>query len=82
MGAHLEDHIICGLSYQIKDKNSLDVLNTNFGKAKAGLQYLFSKSGPMTSNIAEAGAFLCLGESERPDLQLHFGPMFLFGMDL
>ena len=30
----------------------------------------------MTSNIAEAGAFLCLGESERPDLQLHFGPMF------
>jgi len=76
VGTHLEDHIICGLSYQIKDKNSLDVLNTNFGKAKAGLQYLFSKSGPMTSNIAEAGAFLCLGESERPDLQLHFGPMF------
>jgi choline dehydrogenase len=53
-----------GLSYD----SSSDIL--------VGLQYYLFKSGPGTSNIAEAGGFLRsrLAQDERPDIQFHFVP--------
>jgi choline dehydrogenase len=40
------------------------------------LKYVFRKTGPLTSNVAEAGAFLkSRAELEECDLQLHFAPV-------
>jgi choline dehydrogenase len=72
VGGNLQDHLdVCtlqrctqGLSYD----SSSDVL--------VALQYYLFKSGPGTSNIAEAGGFLRsrLAQDERPDIQFHFVP--------
>ncbi|MCX7058938.1 MAG: GMC oxidoreductase, partial [Proteobacteria bacterium] len=45
-------------------------------EAWVGLRYLYGRNGPASSNIAEAGAFLCtpLARGGRPDVQLHFVP--------
>ena len=72
VGGNLQDHLdVCtlqrctqGLSYD----QTNDVL--------VALQYYLFKSGPGTSNIAEAGGFLRsrLARDERPDIQFHFLP--------
>ena len=72
VGGNLQDHLdVCtmtrctqGLSYdQLSD-------------VSVALKYYLFKSGPGTSNIAEAGGFLRsrLAEDERPDIQFHFVP--------
>ncbi|HEX5624414.1 MAG TPA: GMC oxidoreductase, partial [Saprospiraceae bacterium] len=44
---------------------------------RAGIQYLRNMTGPLCSNIAEAGAFVKRREtSSRPDWEFHFGPVF------
>mgnify|MGYP006270874751 CR=1 FL=1 len=45
-------------------------------EALVGIRYFLTRSGPGTSNIAEAGGFLATpgAPSGRPDLQLHFVP--------
>jgi choline dehydrogenase len=75
VGQNLQDHLdICTLvsssSKQTYDKTSQVV---------AGLKYLFGKNGPASSNLAEAGGFVCsdLATDGRPDLQLHFVPAML-----
>jgi choline dehydrogenase len=74
VGANLQDH----LDYCVLVKCTQPV-TYDFGKleeARVGLRYLFTRNGPGSSNIAEAGAFLCTGAAKggRPDVQLHFVP--------
>ena len=41
------------------------------------LNYLVLKRGPLTSNIAEAGGFTSVSETDdRPDIQFHLGPSY------
>lgn len=75
VGQNLQDHLdICTLvsssSHKTYDKTS-EVL--------AGIRYLLTKSGPASSNLAEAGGFTCskLASESRPDVQLHFVPALL-----
>jgi len=72
VGRNLQDHLNIGQSYHstqeisLKDAESLPNL----------LKYIFKKTGPLTSNVAEAGAFLkSRAELEECDLQLHFAPV-------
>ncbi|MFZ1257393.1 MAG: GMC family oxidoreductase N-terminal domain-containing protein [Saprospiraceae bacterium] len=78
VGKHLKDHLICGMAYRLKKGiTSLDSLNTLVPGIQAAFQFLINAKGPLTSNIAEAGAFLNFKNTEiRPDLQFHFGPVF------
>jgi len=75
VGQNLQDHLdICTLisssSHATYDKTSQII---------AGLKYVFGKQGPATSNLAEAGGFVCSGleDSNRPDIQFHFVPAML-----
>ena len=75
VGQNLQDHLdICTLisssSRDTYDKTSQII---------AGLQYIFGKKGPATSNLAEAGGFVCsrLAIDDRPDIQFHFVPAML-----
>ena len=80
VGKNLQDHLDVCLVQECNQNITYDKLN----ELKAGLQYLFFKSGPGTSNAAEAGGFLDTNISKNdddtqqwPDLQFHFVPAIL-----
>ena len=71
VGANLQDHPVIGALYESKQPVSLASAETlgNF------LRYKLFRSGPLTSNIAEAGAFIkTRPDLPAPDLQFHFTP--------
>lgn len=73
VGENLHDHIDVTVSYKSKVK---DLMNTAPAGAwrtfKAMFEYRKSRTGMMTSNIAESGGFLYTDRSEpAPDIQLH-----------
>jgi choline dehydrogenase len=73
VGENLQDHPIAGLAYECTKPVSL----RNAEGFAALIQYLIARRGPLTSNIAEAGAFVCSSpELELPDLQFHFAPTY------
>jgi choline dehydrogenase len=73
VGRNLQDHPMVSVGYLCTQKISLDGAETLMNL----LRYLLFKSGPLTSNVAEAGLFLSTrNESSAPDLQLLFGPAY------
>src|SRR6185369_7030501 len=61
------------VAYQCKQPVSL----LNAEGLGALFQYLFARNGPLTSNVAEAGAFVrSSGDLSAPDIQFHFAPAF------
>jgi len=75
VGANLHDHLdICVLR-----KSTQKITYDHPNDLVVGLQYLFTKSGIGTSNIAESGGFACssMATDGRPDLQFHFVPAML-----
>lgn len=75
VGANLQDHLdICTLE-RCRQPITYDALNDLW----VGLQYYFGRTGPGTSNVAEAGGFACSRHARggRPDLQFHFVPALL-----
>ena len=73
VGQNLQDHPMVSVGYLCKQKVSLDGAET-LGNL---LRYLIFRSGPLTSNVAEAGLFLRTRAGLRvPDLQLLFGPAY------
>ncbi len=72
VGENLQDHLdICTL-VESQEKITYDHLN----ELAAGIRYIFTRGGPASSNIAEAGGFLLSehAEDDRPDIQSHFVP--------
>lgn len=75
VGKNLQDHLdICTLVKCLKPI-TYDRLN----EAAVALRYLFSRNGPGSSNIAEAGSFIVSrhANDERADIQMHFVPALL-----
>ncbi len=73
VGGNLQDHLNVGQSYRSTKPVSL----SNAESIPNLLKYMFRKTGPLTSNIAEAGAFVkSRPELAECDLQLHFAPVF------
>jgi choline dehydrogenase len=75
VGRNLQDHLdVCTL-VNCRQAITYDRLN----ELAVGLRYLFARSGPASSNIAEAGGFIVsrLAADERPDIQMHFVPALL-----
>ena len=73
VGANLQDHPSVGLTYSSLQPVSL--LSTE--RLPAQLRYLCFKSGPLTSNVGEAGGFIRVSPtSQTPDIQFHFAPAY------
>ena len=73
VGKNLQDHLSIGVMYQCREPVTLA------GAERIGnvLRYLIRRDGPLTSNVAEAGAFIRLGrDADRPDLELIFAPSY------
>ncbi|NEO77413.1 choline dehydrogenase [Moorena sp. SIO4G3] len=74
VGQNLQDHLWAGVVYECTQPITLEGANTTGNL----LKYLLFKRGPLTSNIAEAGGFVkTTPDLTKPDLQLHFAPVFL-----
>jgi choline dehydrogenase len=74
VGRNLQDHLdFCTLS---KCTQAISYDFNRWQELAVGLRYLFTRSGPGVSNVAEAGGFARthLAPDDRPDVQLHFVP--------
>ena len=73
VGENLNDHFGIDIVAELTGHYSLDKYNKWHWAALAGLQYHLFKSGPVTSNVVEGGAFWFADPSSPvPDLQFHF----------
>jgi choline dehydrogenase len=73
VGKNLQDHLLVGVTYACTRSISLDRAEN----LRNVLKYLVRGKGPMTSNIAEAGAFVrTTSQVDVPDMQLYFAPAF------
>ena len=73
VGENLNDHFGIDIVAELNGHWSLDKYNKWHWAALAGIEYLAFKSGPITSNVVEGGAFWHSGvQGDVPDLQFHF----------
>jgi choline dehydrogenase len=71
VGKNLRDHLVAGLLARVTAPISLATAETKANVAR----YLLRRRGPLTSNIAEAAAFLrTRADLPAPDLELIFAP--------
>lgn len=78
VGANLQDHLQIRLIYEVSQPiTTNDQLHSIFGKAKIGLQWLLTRSGPLAVGINQ-GAMFCRAlpqEAATPDIQFHFATL-------
>ena len=75
VGRNLQDHIDVYLICELSGPHSYDRHTRPHRMAWAGVQYLLFGNGPVTSNLAEGGAFWYADGGQRsPDIQFHFLP--------
>ena len=78
VGQNLQDHLNLSILAKTKDPISMAGIGGGLKSAKVGLQYLWNRTGPGTTNGAESGGFYSSHLSPgRPDIQLHFVPLML-----
>jgi len=75
VGKNLQDHLNVNILQRTRQAITLDGKSRGLASALVALQFALFKTGPGTSNVAEAGAFLSSrGEPQTPDIQFHFIP--------
>ena len=74
VGQNFHDHFSTDVTWVLNGPHSYDKYKKLHWKIAAGAEYLLFKSGPVASNIVEAGAFWWGNKEEEktPDLQFHF----------
>jgi choline dehydrogenase-like flavoprotein len=73
VGRNLQDHLDVFLIYRLRGPDSYDRYRKLAPQLWAGLQYALFRSGPVTSNVVEGGAFWTIDPAEpQPDVQFHF----------
>jgi choline dehydrogenase len=79
VGANLQDHLQIRSVYKVKNAKTLNTLaNSWWGKAKIGLEYALSRSGPMSMAPSQLGAFTKSDATrEWANIQYHVQPLSL-----
>ncbi len=73
VGENLNDHFGVDIVAELNGPHSLDKYGKPHWMLWAGIEYVLFKSGPVTSNVVEGGAFWRADQSAPvPDLQFHF----------
>lgn len=74
IGANLQDHLNLFAIAECTGDHSYDKYNRVYHAARAALQYLLLKTGPVASSLFETGGFWYADECARsPDIQFHLG---------
>lgn len=77
VGKNLKDHYAYFAIFNSTYSKSLDSVERSPAIYKHTANYLLTKKGPLSSNIAEAGGFVRSSlEEPAPDTQIHFTPCF------
>ena len=78
VGENLQDHLQIRLTFEAKVPTTNDDLNSLFGQARLGLQWLLKRSGPLAVGINQGGCFMKALHDEQgravastPDIQFH-----------
>ncbi|WP_418318064.1 GMC family oxidoreductase [Piscinibacter sakaiensis] len=86
VGENLQDHLQIRAVYAVSGVRTLNTIaNSLWGKAQIGLEYLMSRSGPMSMAPSQLGAFTRSHPTlAHPNLQYHVQPLSLdaFGQPL
>jgi len=79
VGANLQDHLQIRSVYKVKNAKTLNTLaNSWWGKAKIGLEYAMSRTGPMSMAPSQLGAFTKSSPDHAwPNIQYHVQPLSL-----
>lgn len=75
VGANYQDHFLAPLDVHLKSPISLMGQDRGLNALLNGLQWLAYRSGPLASNVVEAGGFFDLDGDGRPDIQLNGIPV-------
>jgi len=77
VGENLQDHLQIRAVYKTKKPVTLnDELSNSWQKMRAGLEYIATRSGPLSMAASQVYAFCRTRLSnERPDIQYHFQPL-------
>ncbi|MEM9551249.1 MAG: GMC family oxidoreductase N-terminal domain-containing protein [Pseudomonadota bacterium] len=86
VGANLQDHLQLRCAWRLTGARTLNTLaNSLTGKLRIGLEYMLSRSGPMSMAPSQLGAFTkSRPDLATPDLEYHVQPLSLeaFGQPL
>ena len=75
VGKNLQDHLNVNIVQRAVRGVTLDSKGRGFGTVPVALEFLLFKTGPGTTNVAEAGAFAISNfGAATPDIQFHFIP--------
>jgi choline dehydrogenase len=73
VGENLQDHLQIRLTFEATRPTTNDDLNSLFGQARLGWQWLMHRTGPLAVGINQGGCFMRAlpGEAATPDIQFH-----------
>lgn len=79
VGANLQDHLQIRAVFKVKNATTLNTqANSLWGKARIGLEYALTRSGPMSMAPSQLGAFTRSDPSQpHPNLEYHVQPLSL-----
>jgi choline dehydrogenase len=76
VGKNLQDHLQIRLVFKTSERTLNDELNSLFKRIKVGVQYVLTRSGPLTLAASQVVIFTRSGKQvERPDIQFHMQPL-------
>jgi choline dehydrogenase len=76
VGRNLQDHICASYFYRANRRTLNDEFGSWIGKARAGVQYLLMRTGPLSLSVNQAGGFLKSDTGQaNPNIQLYFNPL-------
>ncbi len=74
VGSNLQDHVDMCVIAECTGDHTFDKYGRPLWAAWAGLRYLFTKSGPVSSSLFDSGGFWYVDEkADAPDMQFHVG---------
>ena len=75
VGGGLQDHMSVSYFYRSRVPTLNEQLAPWYGKVRAALRYAFTRGGPLSMSVNQAGAFLrSRPEYARPNLHIYFNP--------
>jgi choline dehydrogenase len=75
VGRGLQDHVAVSYFYRSRVRTLNNELAPWYGKVRAALRYLLTRSGPLAMSVNQAGAFLrSRPHLARPNLHIYFNP--------
>jgi choline dehydrogenase len=76
VGRNLQDHLCYDHYYRSTEPSLNQVLRPWAGKVKVALQYLLTRTGPLSMSLNQGGGFYRSDASQPvPDIQLYFSPL-------